>query len=78
MSKNDGGGGSATTKKTSLKSILLLILVAVLGIICLQNLTDTPVQLLFWRIELPLIVILGLAALLGFGIGWVISHWRND
>ena len=56
------------------RSWILVVLAALLLIICMQNLADVTVELLFWRVELPLIAVLAIVAVLAFLIGWIAAR----
>jgi uncharacterized integral membrane protein len=55
--------------------IWTVILVAIL-IFVLQNLDETSVNLLFWDYRPPLAVVVLIAALAGYILGWLRPHFR--
>ena len=55
------------------KSYLILAVAALLLIIMLQNLDSVNIQILFWFFDLPLILLILLAAVVGFIIGYFLS-----
>ena len=73
MSKRDDIAPKPATAR-KIKTGILIVLAVVLAVIFLQNLADTPVQLLFWNVRLPLIVLLLIVAVAGFLIGWLIAR----
>lgn len=57
------------------KLIAIIVLTFLIGVLTIQNIALVKAQLLFTTIELPLIVLLLLAAGLGFLIGLMVGGW---
>lgn len=55
------------------KTIILLICVALFVFILFQNMDHTEIQLLFWKIEMPLFILIISTVVLGWVLGWF-SH----
>lgn len=53
------------------KTIALLVVFILFAVILLQNSETTPVELLFWQIEMPLFVLIIGTILLGLTLGWL-------
>jgi len=53
------------------KAIILIILVVLAVVFMFQNKASTPVQLLFWSIYIPRILLIFILLLVGFTIGYV-------
>ena len=52
------------------KTIALFLLMTILVIILLQNMRRTAFMILFWPIEMPLLVLVTSSIFLGMVIGW--------
>jgi uncharacterized integral membrane protein len=52
-------------------TIMIVSMLAI--IIMLQNLSDVSVQILLWRIEIPLVLLILLTIVIGFIIGYFLS-----
>lgn len=52
------------------KTIVLLVIAALFLIILLQNMDETSIQLLFWTIQIPLLIQLLASIFLGWVVGW--------
>ena len=57
-----------TTKTWAILIISILILV-----VMLQNIRDVGVQILLWRIDIPLVLLILLTVVIGFIIGYLLS-----
>ena len=55
------------------KVILLLIVIALALVILLQNTDPTEFQLLFWNIEMSLVILVLVNLLIGFVLGFVVA-----
>ncbi len=55
------------------KVIILLILIVLALIILLQNTDPTEFQLLFWNIEMSLVILVLVNLLIGFVLGFVVA-----
>jgi uncharacterized integral membrane protein len=73
-------GGSAPEVRrpdTSLKAIALSTAALLLVIFILQNLDESRIDFLFWDWNVALALPIGVAAVLGFVIGWTINWLRR-
>lgn len=57
----------------NLKSILILFLLGIFIIVCIQNVEDVPLHLLFWKFEISKLLMLLLTLIIGIVTGVVIS-----
>lgn len=55
------------------KTVILLICIALVAIILLQNMEAVSIQLLFWSLTAPLLILLLAALFVGLLVGWF-SH----
>ena len=55
------------------KTWAILIVSLLILIVMLQNIEGVNIQLLFWKIDIPLILLILLTAIMGFIIGYFIS-----
>lgn len=55
------------------KTIALLVVLALFVIILIQNMGEVTIQILFWPIRMPKLILILASALLGWVIGWF-SH----
>lgn len=66
--RREGPGGIA---------ILLIVVVVLLLVFVLQNTNEADVNFLFWDAAVPLWVVIGIAAALGFAGGWLVRRTRG-
>jgi uncharacterized integral membrane protein len=59
------------------KGIVLITAGVLLLIFFLQNLEDASVDFLFWDWDIAIAVAIGVAAILGFAIGWAMGRMRR-
>lgn len=59
------------TGKT-LKVIFIALIVVIAVVLILQNLAPAPINLLFWKVSLPVIAIMLIFGLLGFLLGFLV------
>jgi len=52
------------------KTIALLVVLAVVLFVLLQNMREAEINLLFWEIEMPLLVLMLSTLFLGWVVGW--------
>lgn len=69
-SQGSGGFGA--------KQLLLVVCVVLLGLFFVLNLQDVRVHLLIATVDMPLIIALVIAALLGLLLGWLVPRLRRD
>jgi len=55
------------------KSLIILIISALILIVMLQNIEGVSIQLLFWQIDIPIILLILLTSVIGFIIGYFLS-----
>ncbi len=55
------------------KTIALIIVAVLFVIILLQNIDRTHIELLFWDVESPLLILIVASIVIGYVIGWI-SH----
>lgn len=55
------------------KGWIILIVSILILIVMLQNIRDVSVQMLFWRIDIPLVLLIFLTVIIGFIIGYFLS-----
>lgn len=67
MERREGPGGIA---------ILLIVVVVLLLIFVLQNTNEADVNFLFWDASVPLWIVIGISAVLGFVAGWLARRAR--
>jgi uncharacterized integral membrane protein len=60
-----------------LKSVALGTAALLLVIFVLQNLDDANIDFLFWDWNVAIALAIGIAAVLGFVIGWSVNHVRR-
>ncbi|OGC95882.1 MAG: hypothetical protein A2W25_03280 [candidate division Zixibacteria bacterium RBG_16_53_22] len=53
------------------KAVILIILVVLAVVFMFQNKASMPVQILFWSIHIPRILLIFILILVGFTIGYV-------
>ena len=58
--------------------VVVAICVVVLAIFALVNVDDVSVDFVADTVDAPLVLVIVVCALLGFLIGWVVGHRRND
>jgi uncharacterized integral membrane protein len=66
--RREGPGGIA---------ILLVVVAVLLLVFVLQNTNEADVNFLFWDAAVPLWVVIGIAAALGFVGGWLVAWMRG-
>ncbi|MEX2256521.1 MAG: LapA family protein [Acidimicrobiia bacterium] len=66
-----------TRPQMSARHVIALILVALLVIIAVQNLERVPMDILFWDVRMPLIVLVTVAGVIGFVVGWLFFRARE-
>jgi len=71
------GQGSDSGRGVSAKTILLGLLAVVLVLIAVLNTDETEFDWIFGTFRAPLIVVIGISALLGFLIGWLVRGHRD-
>lgn len=59
------------------RHIVALVLVVILVIIAVQNLEDANLDILFWDVSMPLVVLLAAFGLGGFLAGWLVRGRRE-
>jgi uncharacterized integral membrane protein len=64
-------------ENTGLKSVALGTAVLLLAIFILQNLDDANIDFLLWDWDVATALPIGIAAVLGFVIGWSVSWLRR-
>lgn len=57
------------------KNVVLWIIVVLVLIILFQNLGPTGIQIFFWNIKLPLLLIMFVCFVLGGLVGWLL-RWQ--
>jgi uncharacterized integral membrane protein len=62
----------------TIRLVVIIILVVVLGCLVLDNTDDVEIGYVFGESEMPLVVALLAAAVLGALIGWLFRRARND
>jgi uncharacterized integral membrane protein len=55
------------------KAWTILVVSILILVVMLQNIRDVSVQILLWRIDIPLVLLILLAVIIGFIIGYFIS-----
>lgn len=60
-----------------IKTLIILLLLIVFTIVLFQNLEVVSVQLLFWKFEIPRIILFPLTLFLGVIIGFLLSSTRK-
>ena len=60
-----------------IKTIIILLLLLVFTIVLFQNLEVVSIQLLFWKFEMPRIILFPLTLFLGVLIGFLLSGTRK-
>jgi uncharacterized integral membrane protein len=58
--------------------IIVGICVVVLAVFAILNVDDVRVDFVADTVAAPLVLVIVVCALLGFLIGWVVGHRRND
>jgi uncharacterized integral membrane protein len=58
--------------KMSPRHIVALVIVVLLVIVALQNLDDQQLDILFWDVTMPLVVLIAVFGLGGFLVGWLV------
>lgn len=64
-------------ESAGLKSVALGTAALLLVIFVLQNLDDANIDFLFWDWNVAIALAIGIAAALGFVIGWSVNHVRR-
>ena len=64
-------------ESAGLKSVALGTAALLLVIFVLQNLDDANIDFLFWDWNVAIALAIGVAAALGFVIGWSVNHVRR-
>ena len=59
------------------RHIIGFVLIGLLVLVAVLNFDLTSVDLLFRKIKLPLIVVIGASGAVGFAIGWLLSRRRE-
>jgi uncharacterized integral membrane protein len=59
------------------KLIIVLVLAVLIGVVIAQNTSVVTFRLLFWQLSMSQIVLLLLATLLGFLMGFFMAKWRR-
>lgn len=60
------------------RSIVILILTGLVIIVSLQNLQQVSLQLFFWNMEMPLIVLIFFMLIAGFAAGYTIGSFHGS
>ncbi|UCC79170.1 MAG: LapA family protein [Candidatus Zixiibacteriota bacterium] len=55
------------------KAWVILIVSILILVVMLQNIRDVSVQILLWRIDIPLVLLIFLTVIIGFIIGYFLS-----
>jgi uncharacterized integral membrane protein len=77
--RNAASGRAGASRKVSGKVISLGVLGVVLVLFALLNTHDVGVDWLFDTVSAPMIVVIGVSALLGFAIGFIVrGHFANN
>jgi uncharacterized integral membrane protein len=59
------------------RHVVALVLIGLLVVIAVLNLDDVSVDLIAGSVEMPLIVLIAIAAGIGFLAGWLVSRRRE-
>ena len=59
------------------KIVTLLILILLAIILMFQNKGPVAIQLLFWHLPMPLVLLIVIALLIGFAIGYVAATMKS-
>jgi uncharacterized integral membrane protein len=59
------------------RHVVALVLIGLLVVIAVLNLDDVSVDLIAGSVEMPLIVLIAIAAGIGFLAGWLVSRHRE-
>jgi uncharacterized integral membrane protein len=69
-----GGAGEKRSTRETLRLAGIIALIAYGVIVILLNGKTSTINLLFWKVDMPLWVALVLFAAIGFALGWLMSH----
>lgn len=69
--------GPQAKKSTNWRAWIVGALIALVVVVCLQNLQTTSVEVLFASFDAPLIVVLAVFTLVGMLIGYIGPVWRR-
>jgi uncharacterized integral membrane protein len=59
------------------KIVLILVLVALLGVLLIQNTAIVTYRLFFWTVSLSQVVLVPIVAVIGFLAGWAVGSLRG-
>jgi uncharacterized integral membrane protein len=59
------------------KLVMLLVLILVAIVLMIQNRGPVPIQLLFWSVSLPRILLIMIILLIGFAAGYVAATMKS-
>lgn len=74
MGKDEREGWSTSKEGVGGKTIIAIVALVVLVIFGLQNTDPADIDFLFWDVEVALVLVIAVAALLGFVIGWLLGR----
>ena len=66
-----------TRPRISGRHVVALVLIGLLVVIAVLNLDDASVDLIVGSVEMPLIVLIAIAAGIGFLAGWLVNRRRE-
>jgi uncharacterized integral membrane protein len=69
-----GGSGEKRSTRETLRLAGIIALIVYGVIVILLNGKTSTINLLFWKVDMPLWVALVLFAAIGFAVGWLMSH----
>ncbi len=55
---------------TQTRTIIVICIAVIITILAMQNITPVQMQFLLWQFSLPLVLVIGLALVLGFIVGY--------